>query len=81
MKTIQPRHTYIGDLCTAVTGPVVDDYTATIGDGDQIAVVTDGVTAVLVGDFVYFLGGTPGETHDPTWLHCTAAEYAKWVRV
>jgi hypothetical protein len=79
MKTIKPTPTYCGDICTAVTGPVSDVYTATLQDG-QVVEVTDAVTAVLVTDFVYYLPGKIGEQLSPTYLHCTAAEYTKWMR-
>lgn len=79
MKTLKPTPTYVGDICTAVTGPVSDVYTATLQDG-QIVEVTDDTVAVLVTDFVYYLAGAPGEQLDPTYLHCTAAEYTKWMR-
>ena len=81
MRTIKPTLVYHGDICTAVTGPVSDVYTATIGSNDQVVLVEDDTTAVLVGDFVYFVEGDGSERLDPTWLHCTAAEYSKWIAV
>jgi hypothetical protein len=80
MKTLRPQHTYVGDLCTAVTGPVGDVYTATLQDG-QIVEVTDGSVAVLVGDFVYYHPGDPDNAvpAEPTYLHATAADYALWM--
>ena len=80
MQTLTPAQVDMkGGICTAVTGPVVDVYTATIGEDNAVVEVTDDTNAVLVGDFVYFLLNKPGEIHNPTWLHMTAAEYAKWM--
>jgi hypothetical protein len=79
MKTIKCQQTYYGDLCTAVGTAVDDVYPTTIGDGDQIVSVEDDTVAVLVGDFVYYVEGNGSERLDPTWEHCTAADYAKWI--
>jgi len=72
----------MGDICTAVTGPVSDVYTATLQDG-QVVEVEDDTVAVLVTDYVYYHPGDPDNAVPaaPTYLHCTAAEYTKWIRV
>lgn len=81
MKTFRTNATYCGGIVTAVSGPVGNVYTATIGaDGGQVVEVTDAVTAVLVTDFVYHLGGNGDQHRAQEYLHCTAAEYAKWIR-
>ena len=82
MKSIKPaRVLYIGDLVTGVTGPVGDVYTATLADGGTVVEITDAVTAVLVGDFAYWLGNkvTNRPPNEVEWLHLTAAEYTKWI--
>lgn len=79
MKTYKPTPTYCGDICSAVTGPVGDIYTATLVNGETVE-VDDDTTAVLVGDFVYYFPGAPGQQLSPTYTHCTAADFAQWIR-
>ena len=78
MHVSKPNKTYYGDLVTGVTGPASNVYTATLKDG-MVVLITDADTAVLVGDFAYFSSATGVEQRNPTWLHASAAEYAKWM--
>lgn len=82
------------DASTPVTGltktgaPTIASSTQDGSDSDvfdcvvengQAAVVAETGTGPIVGSFVYHAAGNGSNHHDPTYLHCTAAVFAKWI--